>query len=246
MVALDTASAGSALAFGRPRVEQSLRDRVGQRGLVSDWNDRARVVTDASLAPSTSDATTLRPRASASSRLIDCPSQRDGIATMSAAASQSWTSSRVPRSEPGPGAGAQAVLVGALADEHELRLRDAGERPAGQRREQHVLPLLAAESPDADDEWAVARARAGRRASARSAAEASEKAARSTPFGTTRYFPAMPLSIPRCRSASLTHTTKWAQRAESRSQAIADVRTTPSAASNDQACGWKRVVQLAP
>ena len=87
------------------------------------------------------------PRASRSTCL---PSGRE-TATTSAAASQSATSARFPtRRTRCPRAAPKRLLVGAVPDEHELRLRHACEdrRPGFQ---QDVLTLLPRKPSDADD-----------------------------------------------------------------------------------------------
>ncbi|CAM5339775.1 hypothetical protein SHIRM173S_12070 [Streptomyces hirsutus] len=61
------------------------------------------------------------------------------------------------------------------------------------------------------------------------------------PLGMTVHRPVIPACTPVARSASLTHTTRVAQRAPHRSHPSASAAVTPPTASNDQACGWKTV-----
>ncbi len=63
----------------------------------------------------------------------------------------------------------------------------------------------------------------------------------SMPLGITVYRPWIPARTPVSRSASLTHTTRAAQRAALRSQLSASAAMPPPTASNDQACGWNTV-----
>ena len=79
----------------------------------------------ASCAPPTSLATTLRPLAIASSIPIDMPSQREGKATTSAAASQSATSARLPDED------ARAALRCSAATPRRDRPRRARAAPPG-------------------------------------------------------------------------------------------------------------------
>lgn len=70
---------------------------------------------------------------------------------------------------------------------------------------------------------------------------AGTKRVRSTPLGMTSQRAVIPARSPVARSASLTQTTREAQRAPRRSHSRASRAVGPSTASKDQACGWNTV-----
>ena len=135
--------------------------------------------------------------------------------------------------------------VRAVADQHQPGRPGRPRSTVGPAAQQDVLALLPAQPPHAHHQrrGRDRRGRAVRRSAAPCRVDrcAGRKRSRSTPLRITVHRARHPRSRPRGRSASLTHTTRSAQRAPYRSQPSASAAVAPPTASKDQACGWKTV-----